>query len=51
MKLGDLFPAYGFAEDFKYLYLIFANPPRFNSRHFWLSTEGKILEGLLPARG
>ena len=51
MKLGDLFPAYGFAEDFKYLYLIFANSPRFNSRHFWLSTEGKILEGLLPARG
>jgi mannosyl-oligosaccharide alpha-1,2-mannosidase len=51
MKLGDLFPAYGFAEDFKYLYLIFANSPRFNNKQFWLSTEGKILEGLLPPRG
>ena len=51
MVLGDLFPAYGFAEDFKYLYLIFANSPRFNSHRFWLSTEGKILEGLLPVRG
>jgi mannosyl-oligosaccharide alpha-1,2-mannosidase len=50
MRLGDLFPAYGFAENFKYLYLIFANSPRFDSRNFYLSTEGKILRGLLPAR-
>lgn len=50
MTLGDLMPAYGFAEDFKYVYLIFANSPRFNSRDFYLSTEGKILRGLIPAR-
>lgn len=47
MNLGDLFPAYGFAENFKYLYLIFANSPRFDSRNFYLSTEGKILRGLI----
>ena len=46
MQLGDLFPAYGFAENFKYLYLIFANSPRFNAHNFYLSTEGKILRGL-----
>ena len=46
MQLGDLFPAYGFAENFKYLYLIFANSPRFDARNFYLSTEGKILRGL-----
>jgi hypothetical protein len=46
MQLGDLFPAYGFAENFKYLYLIFANSPRFDSRSFYLSTEGKVLKGL-----
>jgi mannosyl-oligosaccharide alpha-1,2-mannosidase len=50
MRLGDLFPGYGFAENFKYLYLIFANSPRFDSRNFYLSTEGKILKGMLPAR-
>jgi Glycosyl hydrolase family 47 len=50
MALGDLFPAYGFAENFKYLYLIFANSPRFDSKNFYLSTEGKILKGMLPAR-
>jgi hypothetical protein len=46
MQLGDLFPAYGFAENFKYLYLIFADTPRFNSHDYYLSTEGKILKGL-----
>ena len=50
MQLGDLMPAYGFAENFKYLYLIFANSPRFNARNFYLSTEGKILQGLIPAK-
>jgi mannosyl-oligosaccharide alpha-1,2-mannosidase len=50
MRLGDLFPAYGFAENFKYLYLIFARTPRFDRADFYLSTEGKILRGLLPAR-
>lgn len=48
MKQGDLFPAYGFAENFKYLYLIFARTPRFDTRNFYLSTEGKILRGLRP---
>ncbi len=48
MTQGDLFPAYGFAENFKYLYLIFARTPRFNTRNFYLSTEGKILRGLRP---
>ena len=33
-----------------FLYLIFANSPRFDSHNFYLSTEGKILRGLLPAR-
>lgn len=47
MQLGDLFPAYGFAENFKYLYLMFANSPRFDSKNFYLSTEGKILRGLI----
>jgi mannosyl-oligosaccharide alpha-1,2-mannosidase len=34
MTQGDLFPAYGFAENFKYLYLIFADTPRFDRRNF-----------------
>ncbi len=46
MKQGDMFPAYGFAENFKYLYLIFARTPRFDTQNFYLSTEGKILRGL-----
>ncbi|HEX3783996.1 MAG TPA: glycoside hydrolase family 47 protein [Pseudonocardiaceae bacterium] len=50
MQLGDLFPAYGFAENFKYLYLIFANSPRFDAHNFYLSTEGKVLRGLVPAK-
>jgi mannosyl-oligosaccharide alpha-1,2-mannosidase len=50
MILGDLMPAYGFAEDFKYLYLIFARTPRFDYRNHYLSTEGKILRGRLPVR-
>ncbi len=48
MKQGDLFPAYGFAENFKYLYLIFARTHRFDTHKFYLSTEGKILRGLRP---
>ncbi len=49
-KRGDLTPAYWFAENMKYLYLLFADSPRFDYRHNYLSTEGKILRGLLPAR-
>jgi Glycosyl hydrolase family 47 len=50
MQLGDLMPAYGFAEDFKYVYLIFSRTNRFDRRNYYLSTEGKILRGLLPVR-
>jgi Glycosyl hydrolase family 47 len=50
MKLGDLMPAYAFAEGFKYVFLIFSRTPRFDRRNFYLSTEGKILRGLLPVK-
>ncbi len=46
MLAGDLFPAYAFSENFKYLYLMFANSPRFDSEHYYLNTEGKVLRGL-----
>lgn len=46
MKLADYFPAYAFSENFKYLYLMFADTPRFNSAAYYLNTEGKILRGL-----
>jgi hypothetical protein len=48
MVLGDLTPAYWFAENMKYLYLMFAHSPRFDYRDFYLSTEGKVLRGLVP---
>jgi mannosyl-oligosaccharide alpha-1,2-mannosidase len=48
--LGDLTPGYWFAENMKYLYLLFADSPRFDYAHNYLSTEGKILSGLLPRR-
>lgn len=47
---GDLTPGYWFAENMKYLYLVFASSPRFDYGRNYLSTEGKILRGLLPAR-
>ncbi len=46
MVQGDLFPAYSFAENFKYLWLIFSNTPRYDYETGYLSTEGKILRGL-----
>ncbi len=48
MTRGDLTPGYWFAENMKYLYLTFAQSPRFDDKHAYLSTEGKILRGLLP---
>lgn len=48
MARGDLFPSYSFSENFKYLYMTFADAPRFNGKNYYLSTEGKILRGLLP---
>jgi mannosyl-oligosaccharide alpha-1,2-mannosidase len=46
MTLGDHFPAYSFSENFKYLYLMFADSARFDSKSYYLNTEGKILRGL-----
>lgn len=46
MTLGDHFPAYAFSENFKYLYLMFADSPRFNGSDYYLNTEGKVLRGL-----
>jgi mannosyl-oligosaccharide alpha-1,2-mannosidase len=46
MTLGDYFPAYAFSENFKYLYLTFAQTPRFDGRTYYLNTEGKVLRGL-----
>ncbi|MFD0331567.1 glycoside hydrolase family 47 protein [Streptacidiphilus monticola] len=41
--LGDLLPAYWFAENLKYVYLMFAATPRFDYSTGLLSTEGKLL--------
>jgi Glycosyl hydrolase family 47 len=46
MKQGDYFPAYSFSENFKYLYLMFAESPRFDSSRYYLNTEGKVMRGL-----
>ncbi len=46
MTLDDYTPAYWFAENNKYLYLMFADSPRFDYRTGILSTEGKVLKGL-----
>src|SRR5713226_1143807 len=48
MTLGDLTPGYWFSENMKYFYLLFSNTPRFDYKHNYLSTEGKVLVGLLP---
>ncbi|GHC71146.1 glycoside hydrolase family 47 protein [Streptomyces cinnamoneus] len=48
MPRGDHCPAYVFAENFKWLYLTFADTPRFDYAHGYLSTEGKVLRGLRP---
>ncbi|MGK5628836.1 glycoside hydrolase family 47 protein [Streptomyces sp. URMC 123] len=48
MKLGDLTPGWWFAENLKYLYLIFSRCPRFDYAKGLLSTEGKVLRGFLP---
>ena len=48
MQQGDYFPAYAFSENFKYLYLMFADSSRFDGTRYYLNTEGKILRGLLP---
>lgn len=46
MTRGDHFPAYSFSENFKYLYLMFADAKRFDGASYMLNTEGKVLRGL-----
>lgn len=46
MRQGDYFPAYSFSENFKYLYLMFADSPRFDAGNYYLNTEGKVMRGL-----
>lgn len=50
MTQGDYFPAYAFSENFKYLYLMFADSPRFDGSNYCLNTEGKIMRGLRPPK-
>ncbi|WP_030269481.1 glycoside hydrolase family 47 protein [Streptomyces sp. NRRL B-24484] len=45
LRRGDLTPGYWFAENPKYLYLMFAAAPRFDYRSGLLSTEGKLMRG------
>jgi mannosyl-oligosaccharide alpha-1,2-mannosidase len=47
MTQGDYFPAYAFSENFKYLYLMFAESPRFDGGNYYLNTEGKIMRGIV----
>ncbi|RAG86011.1 hypothetical protein DN069_08900 [Streptacidiphilus pinicola] len=47
VRLGDLTPGYWFAENLKYLWLIFSHTPRFDYTNGILSTEGKVLAGAL----
>ncbi|HTX60615.1 MAG TPA: glycoside hydrolase family 47 protein [Verrucomicrobiae bacterium] len=49
MRQGDYFPAYAFSENFKYLYLVFADTPRFDGDAYYLNTEGKVMRGLRGA--
>jgi mannosyl-oligosaccharide alpha-1,2-mannosidase len=46
MTFEDNFPAYAFSENFKYLYLMFADSPRFDGANYYLNTEGKVMRGL-----
>jgi mannosyl-oligosaccharide alpha-1,2-mannosidase len=48
VRLGDLTPGYFFAENLKYLWLMYSATPRFDYRNGILSTEGKVLRGLRP---
>ncbi|MED7825863.1 glycoside hydrolase family 47 protein [Streptomyces chiangmaiensis] len=46
MPKGDYCPSYVFAENFKWLYLTFADARRFDYNTGYLSTEAKVLRGL-----
>src|SRR5579872_1179079 len=50
MTFDDYFPAYAMSENFKYLYLMFAETPRFDSAKYYLNTEGKIMRGLTTSQ-
>ena len=43
---SDHCPGYWWSEQMKYYYLIFADTPRVDYRHLYLSTEGNILRGI-----
>jgi mannosyl-oligosaccharide alpha-1,2-mannosidase len=49
LTYDDYFPAYSFSENFKYLYLMFADAPRFDATRYYLNTEGKVMRGLKKA--
>jgi mannosyl-oligosaccharide alpha-1,2-mannosidase len=46
MRQGDLCPGYWWAEQMKYYWLLFSDSDRFDYRRNYLSTEGKVLDGL-----
>jgi len=46
MRQGDSCPGYWWAEQMKYYWLLFSNTKRFDYSRNYLSTEGKILDGL-----
>lgn len=45
-KQGDHCPGYWWSEQMKYYWLIFADAPRFDYAHNYLSTEGNVFRGL-----
>ena len=47
VKHGDLTSGYWWSEQMKYWYLMFADTPRFDYDHNYLSTEGNVFRGLL----
>ena len=46
-RQADHCPGYWWSEQMKYYYLLFADTPRFDYRHNYLSTEGNVLKGLI----
>lgn len=46
---GDATPAYWYAENMKYYYLLFGRPARFDYEDNYLTTEGNVLRGFIRA--
>ncbi len=46
MRQADSCPGYWWAEQMKYYWLLFSDTDRFNYSRNYLSTEGKVLDGL-----